>query len=99
VSPALAFVVIEIFVLVFVLEVVVLVVLKVVILVVIVNVFILVFVFGLLLFLFVVELFIERLTGAVAGLLSARRADAILNRCAARTAGGASTRITHWYYL
>jgi hypothetical protein len=48
-------------------------------------------VFDFLLFLFVVKLLVERLTGAIAGLLSARRADAILDRCAARSAGGAST--------
>jgi hypothetical protein len=58
-----------------------------------IDVFVLVFVLvlKLLLFFFIVELFVERLTRAVAGLLSARRADTILDRCAARVAGGAST--------
>jgi hypothetical protein len=95
-SPVLAFVVIEIFVLVFLFEVFVLVFLLEIF--VFVLALILVFVFevfvlvvGLPLFLFVIELFIERFTCAVGGFLSARRADAILDRCAARTAGGAST--------
>jgi hypothetical protein len=91
-SPVLACVVIEILVFLFLFEVFVLVFLFEIFVLALILLFVFeVFVLVVDLLLFVIELFIERFTCAVGGFLSARRADAILDWCAARTAGGAST--------